>query len=649
MCGIVGMFDLRNRGPVDRDLLARMNDVLHHRGPDDSGLHFAPGIGLGHRRLSIIDLSPLGHQPLFNEDGSVCVTFNGEIYNFPALVEELQARGHKFRSRCDTEVIVHAWEEWQEDCVQHFQGMYAFAVWDERQQTLFLARDRFGEKPLYYAELAGGLFIFGSELKALLLHPALRREIDPQAVEDYFSYGYIPDPRTIYRGVFKLPPAHSLTLRRGAPLAAPRAYWDVAFQASDRRSESEIGAELVERLRKAVAMRMMSDVPLGAFLSGGVDSSAVVSMMSQASAAPVNTCSMAFDDLGFDESRYAAQVAERYHTNHFSRLVASDDFDLLDRLAGFYDEPFADSSALPTYLVCALARERVTVALSGDGGDEVFGGYRRYYWHQNEQSLRSLLPGWLRRPGFGLLGALYPKMDWAPRVLRAKTTLQNLARDTAEAYFNSICAVPEATRQAIFSPAQRRALQGYRAIDLMRGHIERAETDDSLAQIQYADIKTYLPGDILTKVDRASMANSLEVRVPLLDHDLVQWVATLPSSLKLKGREGKYLFKKVMEPYLPREVLYRAKMGFAVPLKSWFRGPLQSRVRDIVTSGSLVDCGLFDAGYLKALVDQHQAGVSDHSSVIWSLMMFESFLRQIHSRTATAGTASPEPARMSHA
>ncbi len=642
MCGIAGMFDTRGHRPVAPDLLACMTNSMRHRGPDDSGFHIAPGLGLGHRRLSIIDLSPSGHQPLFNEDGTVCVVFNGEIYNFLDLFKELQSLGHKFRSRCDTEVIVHAWEEWQEDCVQHFQGMFAFAIWDQNDETLFLARDRFGEKPLYYTLLDDGRFLFASELKGLLLHPDLRREIDPRAVADYFSYGYIPDPRTIYRDVAKLPPAHSLRMRRGKPAEKPREYWDVRFDARPQHDEGELCAELAERVRKAVGMRMMADVPLGAFLSGGVDSSAVVAMMASLSQAPVNTCSISFDDAAYDESRYAQMVADRYHTNHFTRAAAADDFALIDRLATLYDEPFADSSALPTFLVCSLAREQVTVALSGDGGDELFGGYRRYYWHQHEHRMRSLLPAMLRRPVFSLLGASYPKMDWAPRFLRAKATLQNLARDTTEAYFNSVCATPAPIQARLFSRSQLSELQGYQPIDILRGHIARAQTDDCLSQVQYADMKTYLPGDILTKVDRASMAKSLEVRVPLLDHDLVEWLATVPASLKLKGREGKYVFKKALEPYLPREVLYRPKMGFAVPLKAWFRGPLRERVRKIVTSGSLVETGIFDVPYLNTLVERHQAGVADNSSVIWSLIMFESFLRIVHDRSGAHADDSPE-------
>lgn len=634
MCGIVGIFDTKGRRPIDRHLLVQMTEVLHHRGPDDGGIHIAPGIGLGHRRLSIIDLSPLGHQPLFNEDGTVCVTFNGEIYNYLELFDQLRALGHTFRSRCDTEVIVHAWEEWKENCVQHFHGQYAFAVWDEPNETLFLARDRFGEKPLYYTLSADGQFLFGSELKALLAHPGVPRDLEPRAVADYFSYGYVPDPGTIYAGISKLPPAHSLMVRRGSSLPPPREYWNVAFRAKEAINEQALCEELIDRLRKAVGSRMMADVPLGAFLSGGVDSSAVVAMMSSFEGSPPTTCSISFNEREYDEARYAQQIAERFRTQHFSRVAVAEDFGLIDRLATFYDEPFADSSALPTYLVCSLARERVTVALSGDGGDEIFGGYRRYYWHAKEDRARSVLPTIVRRPVFGFLGAIYPKMDWAPRVFRAKATLQNLAREPADAYFNSVCAIPELVRERLFSPAGTRQLQGYRPVEILRGHMARAQSDDCLSQVQYADLKTYLPGDILTKVDRASMAKSLEVRVPLLDHELVEWLATLPSSIKLRGRQGKYILKKALEPHLPADVLYRPKMGFSVPLKAWFRGPLRERVRRIVTTGGLVETGLFDVPYLRALVDQHHSGAYDHSSAIWSLMMFESFLRNVHSRQA---------------
>lgn len=645
MCGIVGIFDTRGYAEVDRGLLNRMNESLYHRGPDDDGYYFAPGIGLGHRRLAIIDLSPSGHQPLFNEDGSVVVVYNGEIYNYRDLINELAALGHRFRSRCDTEVIVHAWEEWGESCVERFNGMFAFALWDARKETLFLGRDRFGEKPLYYSYLGDGSFVFGSELKALLVHPGVERRIDPRSVEDYFAYGYVPDPRTIYDTVLKLPPAHILTLRRGARSLEPRSYWDVSFRPRTARlHEAEIAEELQHHLRRAVAARMVADVPLGAFLSGGVDSSGVVATMSSVSGTPINTCSIAFGDRTFDESRFAAEVAARYRTNHYCREVSADDFDLLDRLITFYDEPFADSSALPTYKVCALARERVTVALSGDGGDEVFGGYRRYRWHRNEERLRALLPQVFRGIVFGAFGRAYPKADWAPRLLRAKATLQNLAHNSVRAYFESVCAIPENVRNRLFSGAMRRELQGYRAIEVLRAYMEQAGTDDTLWQVQYADFKTYLPGDILTKVDRASMATSLEVRVPILDHLLVEWSATIPSSFKLDGGEGKYIFKKSLEPYLSNDILYRDKMGFAVPLKAWIRGPLRERANKMIASGMLTETGMFDLGFLGKLLEQHQSGLYDHSSVIWSLMMFESFLRRVHEGPAWREDVSP-PAR----
>jgi asparagine synthase (glutamine-hydrolysing) len=626
MCGIVGLFDTTGARDIDRGLLGRMNESQFHRGPDEGGLHVEPGLGFGHRRLSIIDLSS-GRQPLFNRDKTVVVTYNGEIYNFQELRGELEVLGYRFETHCDTEVIVYAWEAWGEACVERFRGMFAFGLWDRPRQTLFLARDRLGVKPLYYASLPDGHFVFSSELKALLLHPGVPRRIDPRAVEDYFAYGYIPDPKTIYQGVHKLPPGFRLTLRRGETAGVPSAYWDVPF------AVQEIGAreaqeELIERLREAVRIRLVADVPLGAFLSGGVDSSAVVAMMAGLSANPVNTCSISFGDPAFNESRHAAKVAERYRTRHRVEPVDPDDFSLIDRLAGLYDEPYADSSALPTYRVCELARKEVTVALSGDGGDENLAGYRRYRWHSYEERIRSLLPLSLRRPAFGFLGRVYPKLDWAPKVFRAKSTFEALARDTVEGYFHGVSLLPDRIRSRIFSAGFRRDLQGYEAIEVLRHWAERAPTRHPLSLVQYLDLKTYLPGDILTKVDRASMAHALEVRVPLLDHKLVEWMSSLPPDLKLHGREGKYIFKKALEPYLPDDILYRPKMGFAVPLANWFRGPLKDKVRDAVLSPAMADSGCFDMDFIRAMLDQHQTGRRDHSAGLWSLLMYESFLRR---------------------
>ena len=635
MCGIVGMFDLRGRRDISRDLLSRMNESQHHRGPDECGMHVEPGVGLGHRRLSIIDLST-GQQPLYNEDRSVVVVYNGEIYNYQQLIPELTALGHTFRTRSDTEVIVHAWEAWGAACVERLRGMFAFALWDRNRQTLFLARDRLGVKPLYYGFLSDGIVLFGSELKSLLAHPGFQREIDPCAVEEYFALGYVPEPRTIFKGSLKLAPAHTLSLRRGEPPAAPVNYWDPRFPGDRTISVADASGELVARLDESVRLRMIADVPLGAFLSGGVDSSAVVASMASVSGEPVNTCSIAFSDPAFDESRYALQVAERYQTRHRVERVESDDFDLIDLLARTYDEPFADSSAIPTYRVCQLARRHVTVALSGDGGDESFGGYRRYRLHMAEERLRRRLPLALRRPVFGALGRAYPKADWAPRFLRAKATFQALGTDAVGAYFNGVSIFRDDMRNRLFNTRFRASLGGYGAIEVFRRHAALADTDDPLALVQYLDLKTYLVGDINTKVDRASMASSLEVREPLMDHPLVDWLGTLPSSLKVRGREGKWLLKKAMEPRLPADVLYRPKMGFAVPLARWFRGPLRARIRTSLTGERMAATGFFEPSYLARLLDDHESGLRDHSAPLWTLLMFDAFLRNV----MEAGTAS---------
>ncbi|MDD2711655.1 MAG: amidotransferase 1, exosortase A system-associated [Simplicispira sp.] len=631
MCGISGMFDTLGTRDFAPELVRRINNVQAHRGPDEEDVHLEPGLALGHRRLSVIDLAT-GKQPLFNVQGTVGIVFNGEIYNYRELVPELQALGYHFRTRSDTEVIVHAWQAWGPECLHRLRGMFAFALWDQRQQTLFLARDRMGVKPLHYAWLPDGSFIFGSELKVLTAHPGFVRDIDPLAVEDYFSFGYVPDPRSIYRHARKLPAAHTLTLRRGEVVQpVPKPYWDVRFSQDNPIPLADAQAELRERVRESVRLRMIADVPLGAFLSGGVDSSAVVATMAGLSSTPVHTCAIGFDDPRFNESEFAQQVADRHHTDHRLEVVKGDDFDLIDTLAWLYDEPFADSSAIPTYRVCQMARKHVTVALSGDGGDESLGGYRRYRMHLAEERARNFLPHGLRRPVFGVLGRAFPKADWAPRPLRAKTTLQAMAMDSVQAYHHSISHLGTDQRRALFSPAFQRSLGGYSALDVFRQHARHAQTDDPLALIQYLDYKTWLVGDINTKVDRASMAHSLEVREPLMDHPLVEWLATLPSHLKICGGEGKYVFKKAFEPLLPHDLLYRPKMGFSVPLASWLRGPLEARMRASVLSARMLDSGYFNAARLQTLVEQHLGGRHDHSTPLWMLIMFDAFLR-LHER-----------------
>ena len=628
MCGIAGYFELSGGRPPSESQLRAMTDALAHRGPDGSDVFRADGVGLGHRRLAIIDLVT-GDQPMRSTDGAVTMIFNGEIYNFMEVRRELEALGHRFHTTSDSEVILESWLRWGEACVDRLRGMFAFAIHDAREQLLFLARDRLGVKPLHYALLPSGTLIFASELKGLLASADLSRTIDPTAIEDYFAYGYVPDPKSILAAVAKLPAGHTLTLRRGRPMPAPARYWDVDFTTRHRGKTADLAAELTDRMREAVRLRMIADVPLGAFLSGGVDSSAVVALMAEASERPVKTCSIGFDVAAYDESDYAERVARRYATEHHSRIVSADDFGLIERLGEAYDEPFADSSALPTYRVCALARETVKVALSGDGGDEAMAGYRRHRLHRNEERLRGLLPEGLRRGLFGPIGRAYPKLDWAPRPFRAKTTLTALGLSTGEAYFNSIAALPDRLRGQLFTADFRRSLQGYWAGSLYVDTMRDAPARDALGQAQYADIKHWLPGDILTKIDRVSMAVSLEAREPLLDHKLVEWCAGLPPEMRIRGGQGKWLMKKAMEPYLPRDILYRPKMGFSVPLAAWFRGPLADRAAALASSSAALDTGWLDAAFLKRAVSEHRAGRADHSRLLWQLLMFEQSLERV--------------------
>jgi asparagine synthase (glutamine-hydrolysing) len=629
MCGIAGAFNPNTDHQwqqIDR-IVSAMTDAIAHRGPDAAGLHVAPNIALGHRRLSIIDVAT-GQQPLFNEDGSVAVVFNGEIYNYLELVQELEGLGHLFHTRSDTEVIVHAWEQWGQDCVNRFRGMFAFALWDARTKTFFLGRDRLGVKPLYYGFAQDGTVVFGSEIKALLVYPGVSKELDVSAIDDYFSYGYVPDPKSIYQSISKLSPAHTLVWKVGQSKPQITQYWDVRFEPTYKGSDQDAQEELRARLDEAIKIRLMSEVPLGAFLSGGVDSSAVVAMMSKHVSGAVKTCSVAFDTIEFDESKYAEIVAKQYKTDHSVETVTSDDYGLIDTLVNCYDEPFADSSAIPTFRVCEAARRRVTVALSGDGGDETFAGYRRYRFHLAEERLRSSLPLSIRRPIFGSLGAIYPKLDFAPRFLRAKATLQGLSLDPVAAYARSISFIRKEDRLMLYTPEFQSKISGYQSLDVMRNHAKQANTNDPLSLVQYLDYKMYLPGDINTKVDRTSMAHSLEVREPLMDHQLVDWTATLPSSMKLRNGEGKYFFKKSLEPLLSDDILYRKKMGFAVPLAKWFRGPLKEQIRASLTSEAFVESRIIDSSVALRILDEHLSNKRDRSTILWTLLMFSKFMEK---------------------
>ena len=628
MCGIAGIFHCGTVKPVDPLRVERMCDALVHRGPDDSGVWTAPGVGLGFRRLAIIDLAG-SPQPMLSADGRAMLVFNGEIYNFRELRRELQSLGAQFRTDGDGEVILAAWQQWGVDCLRRLHGMFAFAIYDTEARTLFLARDRLGVKPLFMAHLSDGSLAFASELKGLLAHPLLRREADPLAVEDYLAWGYVPDHRSILKGVEKLPAGHYRLLRHDAPPAAPGRWWDVSFAERRGGSERDLEAELLHHLREAVTSRMLADVPLGAFLSGGVDSSSVVALMAEASRDPVRTCSIGFDVEALDETTHAAEVARLFGTDHETRVVSADQFDAVNTLAAMFDEPFADASALPTWRVCQLARESVTVALSGDGADEALAGYRRQVFHAHEERVRGILPAAFRRKVLGPLGRLYPKADWAPRPLRAKATLLALAGDGAEGYARSLSVVPPELRGALYVPDMIRQLGDYRAeqplIDLMNAAPARSGLD----RAQYADLAFWLPGDILTKVDRTSMAVSLEVREPLLDHRLVEFAASLPERMRVRGGQGKWLMKKAMRRYLPDSILYRPKQGFVTPIAEWLRGPLAGEAKAIATSAALARTGWFDTAILARLGEAHVAGRADNSRLLWQLLMLDKSLVQL--------------------
>ena len=628
MCGIAGIFHYETVKPVDPRRVERMADALAHRGPDGSGVWTAPGVGLGHRRLSVIDLegSP---QPMHSAEGRAVIVFNGEIYNYRELRRELIQDGAQFHTDGDTEVILAAWRKWGPDCLHRLEGMFVFALYDCDRRQLFLARDRLGVKPLYLARLEGGALAFASELKGLLAHPLLRRTIDPLAIEDYMTWGYVPDHRSVLKGVEKLAAGHFLLLEHGRTPEPQRQWWDVSFAEREKGGTRDLSAQLLHRMREGVGSRMVADVPLGAFLSGGVDSSSVVALMSEASNSPVTTCSIGFDVESVDETRYARQVAELFATDHHERIVSADQFDAIDSIAAIFDEPFADASALPTLRVCQLAREHVTVALSGDGADEAFAGYRRQMFHAREEQARSVLPRTLRQPLFGSLGKVWPKADWAPRPLRAKSTLLALSAGGEAGYARALAILAPEQRKTLYGDTMLRERGEYRAERPFEETMRDAPARSGLDRAQYADLKFWLPGDILTKTDRTSMAAGLEAREPLLDHRLIEFAARLPQRQRLRGTTGKWLLKHTMERYLPEDILYRRKQGFVTPLAEWFRGPLAGEARAVAASELLTGSGWFARKALSRLADDHISGRSDHGRVLWQLLMLERSLRHL--------------------
>jgi len=625
MCGIAGIFDLKQQRDIDIGVLTQMRDSLIHRGPDEAGNFTLPGVGLAHRRLSIIDLSS-GQQPLSTPDQKITIVFNGEIFNFQKIRAELIDKGHQFKTHSDTETIVYAWIEWGEQCVDKLRGMFSFALWDVEKETLFCARDRLGVKPFLYSISDDGYFLFASEHKALLEHSSVSKDINLKSVETYFALGYITDPDSIYESIKKLPAGHTLCIKRGEEPVIKQ-YWDLEFKTIDLKPE-DAQQQLFEKLKEATDIRMLAEVPLGAFLSGGVDSSAIVAIMSQLQKDPVKTCSIGFNDPKFNESEFAQEVADYCKTDHFQQTVDSDDYDLIDTLIDIYDEPYADSSALPTYRVCELAKTQVTVALSGDGADELMSGYRHHIMHLREEKIRSLLPLWLRKIVFGTLGYLYPKADWAPKFLRAKSTFQGLAKDSVEAYFSTVSQNNDSVRSQMFSSKFKQSLNGFNAVNVFKEHAENAPKKDPQSLIQYLDAKTYMVNDIMTKVDRASMAHSLEVRSPFLDHEWIEWISGIDNQYKFDGKMGKSLLKQTLEKHLPDGILYRKKMGFSVPLATWFRGPLKQRVHETLTGSRLKTTGWFNMDFLAKIEQEHQSKIRDHSTLIWSLVMFDAFLKK---------------------
>lgn len=616
MCGICGIFEFDHSKPVTRQDVEKMNGTLSHRGPDDQGVYVNGGTGLGHRRLSIIDVAG-GHQPISNEDGTVWVLLNGEIYNYPELRQELLDRGHTLATRSDTEAIVHLYEDYGEECFSHLRGMFAIALWDAKQRRLLLARDRAGEKPLFYYRDKSRL-LFGSELKAILAGPGVAVTMDDLALFDYFSFGYVPAPKSIYREVRKVLPGHYIVVTPDS--LQDVCYWDLEFHVNENRSEAEWREILRHQLCESTRIQLMSDVPLCAFLSGGVDSSTVVAMMRHIQKKGlVTTCSIAFEEDEYNEAPFARKIAEQFATDHHEKTVHPEALEIIDKLAWHYDEPFADSSAIPTYYVSAVARESVTVALGGDGGDENFAGYRRYYFDAYENRLRGILPASLRRAVFGPLGRFYPALAWAPRVFRGKATFQSLSRSPLEGYFNSMSIFRPDEKPRLFTPDFLGRVAGYDSISVFQQHYDRAGTDDPLTKIQYVDIKTYLPDDILTKVDRASMAVSLEVRAPFLDHHLMELAGSMPSRFKLQGANGKHILKTTMENTLPHNVLYRRKQGFAVPLAQWFRKEIKDMAYENIVDKS---DGILDSKMLKKIWNQHQSGQFDRSAYLWAVLMY---------------------------
>lgn len=631
MCGIAGYFrsetaierQANGRQSVDRHLIEKMCDVITHRGPDDAGYYAEGGSAIGMRRLSIIDIAA-GHQPISNEDGSVWIVFNGEVYNFAELRADLIARGHSFKTHSDTETIVHLYEEMGERCVERLRGMFGFAIWDRRENKLFLARDRAGKKPLHYT-LVGETLVFGSEIKSLLQFPGVERQVNHQAISDYLSFGYVPDPLTAFRGIQKLLPGHTMTFQNGR--MTTRRYWDFSYgqEHAPAQSERYYAERLRELIAESVRIRLVSEVPLGAFLSGGVDSSTIVAMMARAMDQPVKTFSIGFSEASFDELKYARLTAERYQTDHHEFIVTPDVCRLVEEIVWHHDEPFADASSIPTYVVSKMAREFVTVVLSGDGGDELFAGYERYLVHQGRQRFERI-PGWLRR------NVMLPLSQALPRATYGKQFLRNISLEGGARFVDSLSYFGAAAKRNLLAAEVRRGLNGYDSAAAFEQLFAEPSSADPIERLLYLDSKTYLSGDILTKVDRMSMAHSIEARVPLLDHELIEFVQSIPASLKLRGQTTKHILKQAMAELIPNEIINRPKMGFGVPLRKWLNNELREMLHDTLTDQRARERGLLNPRAVQALLDEHGRGRRDNSLHLWGLLNLELWHRSFIDR-----------------
>jgi len=625
MCGITGKYNFATNESVDPALIHAMNEKIWYRGPDDHGVFTDGCVGMGHRRLSILDLSENGHQPMSTSDGNIWITYNGEIYNFKELQKELIQKGCQFKSNCDTEVILYSYKEYGINCLQHLRGMFAFAIWDKQKEILFLARDRIGKKPLFYYD-NGKSFIFASEIKSILEDFVVKKEINYQAFYDYFKYLYVPAPKTIYNNIYKLNPGHYLICSKHG--IKVEEYWDVSFANPIQKTESEISEELYNILNKSVKLRMISDVPLGAFLSGGIDSSSVVAFMANnCNGKPVTTCSIGFDSEQYDEITFARQVSQKFDTDHHEFTVKEKAKEVLQKLVYHFDEPFADSSSIPTYFVSKLAKQRVTVALSGDGGDENFAGYEKYYFDDIENRIRRKLPKSFRSLIFPSFAQLLSNRR-QQFLQRSSSLLNSLSFEPDYGFYLTNTEMKDSMWSELINDETRGQIGDYDPFSVTENYYHKADTDNHLAKILYTDLKTYLPGDILTKVDRTSMANSLEVRAPILDHNVIEFAASIPVNLKYNRGDKKYILKQTIKNLLPPTVLYRKKMGFSVPLADWFRGEINDLADKSLFSENAGVSNFFHQNKIKEIWDQHQTKKRNHAAVLWSLLMFELWFQE---------------------